>query len=294
MIEDYLRALPNEVVYYFPNAGNAGDSLIALATYQMFHRVGLRYIILHPGNLSSHDLRGKIVLYGGGGNLVSYYTDASDFIGQVHPVAKRLVILPHTVNAHTGLLASLGGNVEIICREQVSFDYVKRTARDARVLLMDDLAFSLDIADAMRLGSQFGYHIALMWTNKHWVRSLSMVALLARWHGMPFRPRRSGRALNSFRLDTEKTNLPIPANNTDVSGILALGVQPERVAAIASYWLLKALCFFDEINTNRLHVCIASIHLNKVVNFYPNNYYKNEAVYRYSIEGRYPNVNWMG
>jgi hypothetical protein len=30
------------------------------------------------------------------------------------------------------------------------------------------------------------------------------------------------------------------------------------------------------------------------VHFYPNSYWKNRAVYEYSIKGKYGNVQWMG
>lgn len=58
-----------------------------------------------------------------------------------------MVILPHTINTHEDLLQELGNNVEIICREQISYNHVKRLATKANIMLMDDLAFSLDVKD---------------------------------------------------------------------------------------------------------------------------------------------------
>ena len=51
---------------------------------------------------------------------------------------------------------------------------------------------------------------------------------------------------------------------------------------------------FDEIYTNRLHICVASALLNKKVYFYGNSYWKNESVYNYSIKNQFPKVKWMG
>jgi hypothetical protein len=42
-----------------------------------------------------------------------------------------------------------------------------------------------------------------------------------------------------------------------------------------------------------LHIGIAGSLLNKRVMLYPNNYYKVEAVYRHSMEGKYPKTTWM-
>ncbi len=45
---------------------------------------------------------------------------------------------------------------------------------------------------------------------------------------------------------------------------------------------------YKVVNTDRLHVAILASLLGKEVNFYPNSYYKNEAVYNYSLFNRYP------
>ena len=48
---------------------------------------------------------------------------------------------------------------------------------------------------------------------------------------------------------------------------------------------------YDKIFTNRLHLAIAGFLLNKEVHFYPNFYYKNEAVYDYSLK-KYNNITF--
>jgi exopolysaccharide biosynthesis predicted pyruvyltransferase EpsI len=44
---------------------------------------------------------------------------------------------------------------------------------------------------------------------------------------------------------------------------------------------------YKVVNTDRLHVAILASLLGKEVNFYPNSYYKNEAVYNYSLLNHY-------
>ena len=42
-----------------------------------------------------------------------------------------------------------------------------------------------------------------------------------------------------------------------------------------------------------LHLAIAGALLGKPVECYPNSYFKNEAVYHFSMKDRFPNVQWM-
>lgn len=85
-IREYLNQFSNQHVIYKPNLGNAGDSVIASATYQMFDDCGLDYKIYRKGD----DTKNAIVMYGGGGNLVELYTNACTFIQKHHQQAKKI------------------------------------------------------------------------------------------------------------------------------------------------------------------------------------------------------------
>src|SRR5689334_22709278 len=65
-IRDYLAQFRGQDVLYLPNPGNAGDSVMSSATYQLLDAAGIRYHVPHLGTLEP---AGKILLYGGGGNL---------------------------------------------------------------------------------------------------------------------------------------------------------------------------------------------------------------------------------
>jgi exopolysaccharide biosynthesis predicted pyruvyltransferase EpsI len=103
----------------------------------------------------------------------------------------------------------------------------------------------------------------------------------------------SRKILNAYRTDIESTNISKPSDNIDVSETFKLGMDPD-LALLSSVGLLRYIDKFEVINTNRLHGCIAGLLMNKRVNFYPNNYYKNEAVYNHSIKGAFKNVSWSG
>lgn len=146
-LTDSLDALNDETVFYCPNPGNAGDSAIALATYQLFEQTGLRYRCVDW--YEPFDSTDRTLIYGGGGNLTHYYHQARTFIERHHERARRLIVLPHSIQGHADLLASLGRNVDLYCRERPSFEWAREKAPRANVYLAEDLAFSLDPEEVM-------------------------------------------------------------------------------------------------------------------------------------------------
>jgi exopolysaccharide biosynthesis predicted pyruvyltransferase EpsI len=280
-IEKYIVNNSGSKFYFMPNPGNAGDSLINLATYQVLRKCGCEFSMVDPKD----DLEGMTVLYGGGGNFVNYYANAADFVSRWHEKASKLIVLPHTISGHENLIRSLGPNVDLICRERKSFDYLSGLTIKANVLLMDDMAFGLDISFLQdykdnRAGS----------SNSGKAHRSTLPFL-----GKLFKDISSEeKKLNSFRNDKESTDISIPADNIDVSRLLKSGDMSEKWVMETSILFLNFLDHYDQINTNRLHVCIAGILLKKRVNFYPNAYYKNEAIYHFSMKDKFNNVKWMG
>ncbi|RMD98739.1 MAG: hypothetical protein D6816_15815 [Bacteroidetes bacterium] len=289
-VVSFLGDLIGEEVFYCPNPGNAGDALIAEATYQLFDEIGLSYQVVWP--TENMDLAGKIVLYGGGGSLVSKYEPARRFIERYHSSVRLLVLLPHTVEGHEDLLQQFGENVVVFCREHVSYAHVRKYASKATVLLADDLAFGLDVDRVLREGE--GWRHPRFWWNAlfKYNRKPRRIARIA-WNLFQHRPARKG-VLNAFRTDAEKTNYPVPEDNLDITGLLILGTRHRYLVRAASFMMLDFINRYEEVNTNRLHVCIASLLLGKRVNFYPNNYWKCKAVYEATIRNRYSRVKWMG
>lgn len=94
---------------------------------------------------------------------------------------------------------------------------------------------------------------------------------------------------NCYREDSEKTNINVPKNNIDLSNSLNKPGNTTNIDSITevSESIFNYLSKFDQINTNRLHMAIAGSLLNKNVNFYPNNYYKNKEIYLYSLKNKY-------
>jgi len=106
--------------------------------------------------------------------------------------------------------------------------------------------------------------------------------------------RHSDDVLNCFRTDKEKTGIKRPWDNLDLSKLFAYGIENYSLAFYSSCKLLNFINQYSTVRTDRLHLCIAGALLGKNVKMYPNNYYKNKAVYQHSIKDKLPNVTWMG
>lgn len=83
-----------------------------------------------------------------------------------------------------------------------------------------------------------------------------------------------------FRTDKESARTaPLPEGNVDISlwGETYDNTQP----------FIDAINEVRTVHTDRLHVAIVGCMLDKKVEFYPGNYWKNEAVFNASMKGRY-------
>ena len=89
--------------------------------------------------------------------------------------------------------------------------------------------------------------------------------------------------LNAFRLDKESIFMSPPESNIDLSyGGYATKPLNELIETLGKY---------EQINTDRLHIAICSVLLGKKVKLFPNLYYKNKAVFDYSLK-KFPNVSF--
>lgn len=92
-------------------------------------------------------------------------------------------------------------------------------------------------------------------------------------------------ALSVFREDKESIMEGVPESNHDIS---YNGYATKPLNQFIDY--LKQ---YEEINTDRLHIAICATLLGKKVNLYPNSYYKNKALFDYSLS-KFPNISFLG
>jgi len=236
---------------YVPNPGNGGDALIALGTYTLFDDLRLNYEI---GDINKKYYN-KTLVYAGGGNLVGIYEECENFLIK-NKDNNKIIILPHTIKDCDKLLHSLGNNIIIFCRERPSYNYVLKTFKYKKnVFLSKDMAFYIKI------------NSMITWNKGNGIG-------------------------NFFRLDKEKTNINIPVDNIDLPSKINYNplMNDKKLVFKTANDIFNTLNKYEIINTNRLHICIAGSFLNKKVNLYENSYYKNRAMYEYSIKDTYKNT----
>ncbi len=280
-----LSQYNDEKIVYMPDPGNAGDNVIASATYAVFEKCGIEFEY-YSDRIS---MKGRRLFYGGGGNLTKYYTNARILFDRHHHEVKEFVLLPHTIDNHKSLLHDLGENVTLICRERTSFDYVKDEAKKCRVLLTDDMAFTLDVKKIINHKSVFPSNLRDIINT---IRFLPKVFLIERRIAKA-QLSVTGNVLQAFRTDVEAPGRELNAGNIDVSEVLRHRMYPRYICDRITHAFVKCINNYDIIRTDRLHVCIVAALLGKEVKFYPGSYYKNEAVYKMSLENDFSNVQFI-
>jgi len=109
------------------------------------------------------------------------------------------------------------------------------------------------------------------------------------WHDcvfyntFPLMPTGKG-ILNSFRSDKESILHTLPESNIDLSH--------NGYATKPLDELISILQEYEQVNTDRLHIAIGATLLGKRVRLFPNSYYKNKAVFDYSLK-RFSNVSFV-
>jgi len=272
-ILNFLKKYTEKKIYYKPNPGNGGDALIAAGAFKIFKQLNLDVEIIKGTNYDH--LKNKIVLYAGGGNLVNEYTNCANFIQANKDKVEELIILPHTVNGHKELLSSLDERVTLFCREEYSYNKLKSENLKINIFLDHDLAFYLDPIDfSARSGPTISKRLYATQMLKKMIFSKDRKTLMA------------------FRVDAEKTLIEIPKDNIDVSNAInhVVAMYPESMVHKTVQDLFQFLNYFDTIKTNRLHIAIAGALLKKEVFMYSNSYYKNKAIFEFSLKGKYKNV----
>jgi exopolysaccharide biosynthesis predicted pyruvyltransferase EpsI len=263
ILKGFLEEFRGQEVLFHPNPGNAGDSLIAAATYQALRRAGIRYRCID----TAYDVTGRTVLLGGGGSLVPLYKEMRDAIEVFHGVASRLVILPHTIRGNEDLLRRLDSSTTIFCRDPDSYLHALNNT-GATVYIDHDMAFHLDIEEFYNSCRPYK-EVPQVFENK--------MAVIPSFRDAGFDHAHFLREDGERRIDRNAG-----VNDLDISKAFEFGVLPDN--AEKSVW-----CMFEAINrsrtvtTDRLHVGIACALLNRECTLLDNSYGKNRSVYLHSI-----------
>ena len=257
-IENYLQKYKNNKknIIYIPNIGNAGDSLIAYATFLIFNKLKLKYTI---GNLQKK-YKNSILIYAGGGNLIGLYNQCYNFLIN-NLKNNKIIILPHSIINIDKLFKLNTSNIIFFCREKYSYNYVySKNKYKNNIFLSKDMAFYIK-------------NINIKTSNKY--KFINCF--------------REDVEKTNLTIPDENYDLSIifskyPKNN-NFNQVMK-----------TSFKIFEKLKDYEIIKTNRLHLCIAGFLLNKQVECYSNNYFKIKGIYEYSLKHNsnikfYKNIN---
>jgi exopolysaccharide biosynthesis predicted pyruvyltransferase EpsI len=263
-IETFLRRFSGEKILFYQQPGNAGDSLIALGTYQAFSRAGVCAETIDLG----HRVDGAVVFIAGGGNLVPLYSDTRDAIDHFDGRATELVILPHTIRDQRALIEKIKSRCTIFCRDRSSYEELAGVRSRAAVHMAHDMAFHLDSEKLLTEGQRLPMYRE------------TLVDML-RGYGLTLSELSRRREMNFFRTDSEATFIPADPG-LDLSEAFALGLGPKN-AQLTAWCFLSVLAACPVVNTDRLHVGIGSVLTGTPCRLYDNSYGKNRAVFDHSL-----------
>jgi hypothetical protein len=92
---------------------------------------------------------GKSIIYGGSGNIRLMKKFSARFTSRILREVERLIILPHAIKDVDPLLVEFGPNVDIICREWRSYEYVKIRISRVQIFLADDMTIGLNTSELL-------------------------------------------------------------------------------------------------------------------------------------------------
>lgn len=267
---DFLSGLTGNYnkIYFRPNSGNAGDSLINFGFYSAARKSGLNYQeILNDSELdkiSSDD----ILILSGGGNLVPYWDAGSDLVRRLVKYDFPIALMPQSVVGRDDVLRLLRSKDTLFLREEISYEYALGLKLECQVLFDHDLAFHADL--------EFLNGFPLPVFSLKNFRKISYIA----YHYLRSRIRPGLQVFRSdreSRLDLKKKRI------NDLSQVARFGTLGFDLNVCSAYWFLKVISWYDSIETDRLHVFIGGVLLGKKVILHENSYHKIRGVYKSSI-----------
>jgi exopolysaccharide biosynthesis predicted pyruvyltransferase EpsI len=258
-------------VLYIANPGNAGDALIASATWQFFEDTGLS-----PRPARAKDIRANdVVIYGGGGNLVPMYPDARTAIETALRVGvARFVLLPHTIRGHEDLLSALDDRFSVYGRDAITCEHVAAHAGTARVALAPDMALGINVERLQRRTAAMPFWWLWRWAGlrKHQRRSYR------RWLEMSDRIDANDMGLLEIYRNDQESSRNSGTTERDLSGLYCSSLRNRNECDAISARFLSIIDRASRIMTDRLHVGIGGQLMGKEVVLFDNSYGKNHAV----------------
>ncbi len=251
LVSNLKKFVANGAIY-LPSAGNFGDGLIGLGTICLFEKLGISPKIQDILVDQAMPKARQVIVGGGGGWLDGLWNHYAKMLDGFLEQGGEALILPSTVKGFEQFFEKYASQITIFARERVSYDHLLSIkGMQDRVYLCHDLAFATDF-------SEF------------------------KIHGFEHR---NGR-LNLFREDEEARNADHYTHNYDLSLLWnSLSWFDKQTCIRRLSPLVDLMSQFEHIHTDRLHMSILGTLLGCQVTMHPSGYFKNKAVFEYSLSG---------
>ncbi len=299
-LRDCLTGLGHFV--YYPNPGNLGDELIAVATVQVFEKLGLSFEIYKEGYNYPH---GYTLVYGGGGIMMpewGYIPTLLELFSD--PGIARCVILPHSMHDCPELLELMDERFTVFLREQRSLEYAGNLNRRATFLPADDMVFYLDPRElptrAEMLRRLPPPNIVARWfaCMRGADKNIDHTMLLARFYSKTYhrvekrmpgciRQLPNGRTAAWFmRQDQEKSESigQYTHSSLDLSRMGGSFCRWPDFNTLGVTQLLHCVNRVDVVISDRLHISVGAAMLGKQTIMLDNNYGKLSGVWQRSMQ----------
>lgn len=279
VLRECLSSFVGEKFVFVHNPGNAGDNLINLGTYRFFEGLGLQF----ECGRNDEVYPDRVIVYSGGGALVSHYTGSDTFFRRNHPVCKAMILLPHTFRAYADLISEMDERCHLFVREASSYHFVAKHINRANLHKAHDMAFMLDAAyiEGLRWEAVPLFRKGLL---RSWLVMLIKFTMIARFKDSTF---------HGFRTDLESAGYSSHPLNVDLSMMFATGDMQFSHCANSAKALALVLQAFQKIRTDRLHIAILSTILGLEVEMHDNNYGKNYDIFDHSIRSYFDNTRFI-
>lgn len=258
----------HEVIFY-PNPGNAGDCLIASATWQLFDEIKLNPITLNPRDFKPNS---KVIL-GGGGNLVpQYHATERGLMRCLEVGVNQCLLLPSTIRGHEELLGKLDSRFTIVCRDMESFKHVSQYTVGVKAFLAPDIAFNLKVPLLLKRSKSIVHKFKLIF-DKDWSKWRVV------WRrALVYQRNRIADRLLIFRCDVEAKYPPSSNKLADLNEHFMTRCMGRASCDQVSSDIFRLLMDAKAVSTDRLHIAIPSLLLKRPLKVRDNNYGKLSAV----------------
>ncbi|GBQ82175.1 hypothetical protein AA13595_0847 [Gluconacetobacter johannae DSM 13595] len=253
-----IEAFAAKNAAFYPGYGNLGDALIAVGTFDLFDDLGWTPSIVRGRQGDVFEGHSHIVFGGGGGWVRGLWETYAEAVLQHLRKGGEILFLPSSFSGFGSEFVPFSDQVTIFCRERRSVDLLlEQGVPPERIFLSHDMAFytrDTHFADLDRVGQY--------------------------------------PCLNILRADEESTRRTRPRDSVDLP-LLFNDIQWDSLEHCLPPLRSVAglLTQFASVRTDRLHMTILACLLGRTVEMEGNSYFKNRAVFDYSI-CRFPQASF--